>query len=98
MATALKPCDLSSTITKIGHQHVTYKSNTSTIGKNIFVFHMSIVSGYIVTPRYKEGRAGNPSTGFTPQHVCARFNLGPEFPISYVVVCFAFGEFRYGDR
>jgi len=40
MATTQKPHDLSITITKIMHHHVTYKSNTSTIGKNIFIFHV----------------------------------------------------------
>jgi len=38
--TTLKPRDSSNTTTKIKHQHVTYESNTSTIGKNILIFHV----------------------------------------------------------
>jgi hypothetical protein len=50
----MTPRDLSNTITKIRHQHVTYESNNSTIGKNIFTFHMSIVSGNIQNRQEKK--------------------------------------------
>jgi len=71
VTTTLQPRDLSTTITKIMHQHVTYKSNTNTIGKNTFVFHMYKVCGYKLTSSYKEKRAVKTLTCLTPTHVCA---------------------------
>jgi hypothetical protein len=40
VTTTLRPRDSSTTTTNIIHQHMTNESNTSTIGKNIFIFHM----------------------------------------------------------
>jgi len=77
-ATTLKPRDSSTTITKMRHQHVTYGSNTSIIGKNII---------YRFTSSYQERRAGNPLTDLTPSHWCACFEPGSGFLTSDVVVC-----------
>ena len=54
MTTTMTPRDLSNTITKIRHQHVTYESNNNTIAKNIFTFHMYIVSGNIQNRQAKK--------------------------------------------
>ena len=92
VTTTINPRGSSTTITKIRHQHVTYESNTSTIGKNIFIFHMQIVYGYTFTSSYQEGRAVIPLPCITPPHVCACSKLGPGFPTSYVVVFLMFND------
>jgi hypothetical protein len=71
VTTTLQPLDLSTTSTKIMHQHVTNKSNTNIIGKNTFVFHMYKVCGYKLTSSYKEKRAVKTLTCLTPTHFCA---------------------------
>jgi len=40
VTTTLTPRDMSTIIPNSIHQHVTYESNTSTIGKNVIIFHM----------------------------------------------------------
>ena len=43
-------------------------------------------------PSYQEGRVWLLLSGLTPPHCCACSNPEPEFPKTYVVVFFVFGE------
>ena len=44
------------------------------------------------------GEGYDPINGLTPPNVCACLEQGPEFPMSYALVCFLLSEFILDER